>query len=451
MANKDNAAILNDVTSTDDLTPVEQQAFDKTSRGGVKAAGIAGAIFNHKDDKKGQQDMFKWWFQHVGLSMMFPDTSNNRYGTFCAAAAVLMQHHSKFLEFCEFVRDAKKTPGFTNMEKNLYKALQDPPTLTELAVLALYAEAISHPYMRQIRGHNINMLNLGPLHLRVEQHIQAIIESPDILISPNATFVVGSMDGKQWENPGAVEAILKQAPALPHLEDLLVRFFTDAGETWKRFTIEFTPGGVIDEATDLQKELAWMPATNDVNEGILGSLRQFMRLHPNITLHMFNAQAMYQRNNTQPFMNKYFDEDDYKFLMKMCRELDASGVEKKRQEKVVAYTIAKTKQRREKREKAAKKQADENSRLAKVTLIFDQDVIEGLKGKALQDQLDAFRLFGAPLPKFKRDVKVVADKKRAIQGAIEKYKAGKWVPKVLDNENTDSSQEDREDEEDPDE
>ena len=108
------------------------------------------------------------------------------------------------------------------MEKNLYKALQDPPTLTELAVLALYAEAISHPYMRQIRGHNINMLNLGPLHLRVEQHIQAIIESPDILISPNATFVVGSMDGKQWENPGAVEAILKQAPALPHLEDLLV-------------------------------------------------------------------------------------------------------------------------------------------------------------------------------------------------------------------------------------
>jgi len=60
--------------------------------------------------------------------------------------------------------------------------------------------------------------------LRVEQHIQAIIESPDILISPNATFVAGSMDGKQWENPGAVEAILKQAPALPHLKDLLVRF-----------------------------------------------------------------------------------------------------------------------------------------------------------------------------------------------------------------------------------
>jgi len=99
LANKDNAAILKDVTSTDDLTSVEQQAFDKASQGGVKAAGISGAIFNHKDDKKGQQDMFKWWFQHVGLSMMFPDTSNNCYGTFCAAAAVLMQHHSNSWNF----------------------------------------------------------------------------------------------------------------------------------------------------------------------------------------------------------------------------------------------------------------------------------------------------------------------------------------------------------------
>jgi hypothetical protein len=154
LANKDNTAILKDVTPTDDLTPVEQQAFEKTSRGGVKAASIAGAIFNHKDDKKGQQDMFKWWFKHVGIPMMFPDTSNNRYGTYCEAAAVLMQHRPKFLEFLEFVKDSKKTPGFTNMEKNLYKALQDPPTLTELAVLALYAEAISHPYMRQICVHN---------------------------------------------------------------------------------------------------------------------------------------------------------------------------------------------------------------------------------------------------------------------------------------------------------
>ena len=47
-----------------------------------------------------------------------------------------------------------------------------------------------------------------------------------------------------------------------------------------------------------------MPVTNDVNEGMLGSLRQFWCFNPRASLHIFNALAMYQRNDTQPFMNK---------------------------------------------------------------------------------------------------------------------------------------------------
>ena len=62
LANRDNAAVLNNLDSLDDLTPAEQHALESTTRGGVKAASLAGAIFNHKDDKKGQQDTFKWWF-----------------------------------------------------------------------------------------------------------------------------------------------------------------------------------------------------------------------------------------------------------------------------------------------------------------------------------------------------------------------------------------------------
>jgi hypothetical protein len=104
----------------------------------------------------------------------------------------------------------------------------------------------------------------------VEKHIEKVI-----LVSSDATFLTGAMDGKPWENPGAVTTILKQTSEFSHLSDVLVRFFQGALETWKRFTTEFTPGGVINEATGFQKELSWMPATNDVNEGILGSYRQF--------------------------------------------------------------------------------------------------------------------------------------------------------------------------------
>ena len=222
LANKDNTAVLKNVKSTDELTPAEQHALETSTCGGVKTASIAGAIFNHKDDKKGQQDMFKWWFAQAGIPMMFPNTSSNCYGSYCEASAVLFQYCLKFLEFLEYVKDSKKSPGFTNMEKNLYNALQDPPTLSELAVLVLYAQAISHPYMSQIRGHDINMLDLGPLHLKVEQHMKAVIEKPELLISPNATSTTGTMDGRKWYNPGAVDAILKEIPNLPHLKDLLV-------------------------------------------------------------------------------------------------------------------------------------------------------------------------------------------------------------------------------------
>jgi hypothetical protein len=87
--------------------------------------------------------------------------------------------------------------------------------LTELATLTLYAQTITHPYMRQIRGPDsgiTNMLDLGPLHLKVEQHINEIISNPELLKSANATYTTGAIDSKEWETPDAVAAILKMAP-----------------------------------------------------------------------------------------------------------------------------------------------------------------------------------------------------------------------------------------------
>ena len=314
------------------------------------------------------------------------------------------------------------------MEKNLYNALKDTATLTELAVLALYAQSISHPYMRQIRGKNINMLDLAPLHLKVEQHMDKVISNPDILLSVDATYTTGAMDGQEWEKPNIMATILKQAPELPHLSSVLVVFFKGARGTWKRFTTEFTPGGIIDSATDGQKELAWMPATNDINEGMLGSFRQYCRFNPRATLHMFDALPMYQRNDTQQFMDRNFQEDDHKFLMKMGREVDGSGLEEKRQDKTVAYNQEKNQKKDDRDREAAQKLTEKKARLSKIPLIFDKDVIEGLKGQKLQDQLDAYRLAGAPLPALMKDVKAVGDKKKAIQNAIDKYEDDQWSP-----------------------
>ena len=84
------------------------------------------------------------------------------------------------------------------MEANLWKALHDPATLSELAILALYGEAISYPYVKAIctttdSEEKQNMLDLGPLHKKVSIHIQAIIANPHILLCENPSRCILSI------------------------------------------------------------------------------------------------------------------------------------------------------------------------------------------------------------------------------------------------------------------
>ena len=51
LMNKANAAAANAGPG-----PAQDQAVDASQSGGVKLTNLAGAVFNHKDDKKGQQD-----------------------------------------------------------------------------------------------------------------------------------------------------------------------------------------------------------------------------------------------------------------------------------------------------------------------------------------------------------------------------------------------------------
>lgn len=401
LANQDNDPVLEEraiaLEEGDTPTPAQERAFSKSTRGAIKAAELAGAIFNHKNDKLGHHDIFRfWWWEHIGIPFTFPDISNNRFQSFCDAAAMLILHCEDFKAFLESLRINKQNSTLNHMEANLKKALNCSSTMSELAVLAISAEAISYPYMKAIRASNDknqNMLDLGPLHAHVYNHIQKIIDNPDILIGKDADYQTATLHGEKWKNPEVVARIQELAPTLPHFRPLLDAFLRGALETWERFTSEFAPGGLIDEATAEERELAWMPATNDENEGALGSFRHLMRYQPQLTLLNHNALSMYFRNNTQAFMAAKFTEDeDYKYLHALARKNDD---ERKRRRELVEF-----RDKREAEKIARKNRREENARktaehLAALQIVLDPTVVQ-LKGTKLTDQLKLYKSEGAP-------------------------------------------------------
>ena len=97
------------------------------------------------------------------------------------------------------------------------------------------------------------------------------------------------------------------------------------------------------------------------------------------------------------------------------------------------------------REKERKK-AQKIAKIVQIKLIFDKEAIEKLKGKNLQDQVDAFVQAGATLYKRKADISKVAQKKEAIQKAIDRYNEGLWTLKTSPSEDNDIVQADVADE-----
>jgi hypothetical protein len=429
LANRDNSTILEGITSENVETTAQEKALEKTTNGAIKAAQLAGAILNNKFDKKGHHDVFRWWWaEHIGTDFTFPDTSNNRFQSYCEASAVLLLHLQDFLDFLQYVHDKKQNTRFSHMEQNLWNALKCTATLTELAVLALYGQAISHPYIKQIRSaaeNKVNMLDLGPLHKKVFFHMQHIIGDPTFLVGHNVTYETGALGGQEWESPKTIAAIQNMVSSLPHIKPLLVAFFSGAAETWKRFTSEFAPCGLIDEATQEEHELAWMLPTNDINEGALGSFRVMMRWQPQLTLIGYNAQAMFFSNETEAFMKKYFVEpEDYKFIHAMARK--TVGDDKKRRQEIVEHTEARVAEKREKRKQRKKKAEDKARYIAEIALVLDKDKVAALKGQKLKDQLLAFKSANAPNLKgvtVSSKVGIIHD---SLCEAVDLYQSGQW-------------------------
>ncbi|KAJ3523041.1 hypothetical protein NMY22_g11627 [Coprinellus aureogranulatus] len=382
LANKANAAkvrdILNPSRAGKPFTEGEMNLLEASTRGGVKAAALAGSLLNNKDSKKGYGDTPVIHFAaETGQKnvRIFPDTSNTRFGSHGLAICELVKHRHFYAHFIEEVRLRKHSSSFTNIELNVSKALQDPPTLTEFAAIVYYVQTIGQPYIRVARatenGAQVNALSLGPFHKKVLAHCLAVIEDPDLVLSETATFETATLDGQPWDDPDAITAVrlLQKEGKVPHLKGALVALYTGAAGTWTRFSSEYAPEGVIDKLNLDEQDLAWMPATNDANEGALGAYRVHVRNKPSTTLLTYNAHAVCHKNDTLAFMNTVLNDEDLAYIRKQARILDSSGLERKRKAELAAFEKQLAETKRQKEEATKRAALEKTQRLEAVKLV----------------------------------------------------------------------------------
>ncbi|QRW25730.1 hypothetical protein RhiXN_10807 [Rhizoctonia solani] len=276
---------------------LSEKANEHPAWGAIKLNSLAGALFNNKDDKKGHQSIVDNYLMDVlGHSNQFADTSNTQYGLHCNAAIELIAHREAYIMLLEVICNSKNVPSFTNIELNVYWALQDVPMLTKLVVLCLHAQVIGRPYMCAVCGSNCNVLDLGPLHDQVKAHCHTIVNNPNLLLnsSPKNT---PTPDGQPWDCP----------------------------DTWEQFTVEFEPGETIAEATQGQHDSAWNPATNNISKGLLGQCQQMLRWAPNMTDNQRNAWVMWHCNGTYNWSQQSLTKEDKAFVQCEAQVLDSSG------------------------------------------------------------------------------------------------------------------------------
>ncbi|KAJ7467451.1 hypothetical protein B0H11DRAFT_2306656 [Mycena galericulata] len=416
LMNKDNKA-----AATAGSSDAKARAEAVSEGGGVKLTSLAGMLFHHKDKKKGEGALFQIWFQDaLGYNISYPDTSNTHYQSHCEATGMLLLHRTLFLRYLEHMRDRKGKQ-------------------TELL-------SLSHPYLSQVRGpahSEMNLLDLGPLHARVKGFCRDVIANPDLILSPDASWKTASMDGKPWDNPELFYKISSRQSELPRVRECLVAFFGGALETWERFTADDAEGGIIAGLSADERERAWLPTTNDVNEGTLGELRTGSRHAPNMTLQQHNARKMYKRNNTKKYRPLLLPKHLRLFRAK-ARMVDSSGLTRQRRVAQQAADDAVVDQKRDNDRKKATKLKAVNAALDEITpwntgarARIDPSTGKQPKNQTLDDQLAWYRRAEKVAKGAKSDIPGVskltkkADKIEALVEAIQRYRS---QPSEIDTE-----------------
>ncbi|KAJ7650528.1 hypothetical protein FB45DRAFT_1017922 [Roridomyces roridus] len=365
----------------------------------------------------------------------FDRTNKNRFQSHGGGSCELVVRRVVYREFLQAVKKLKQRPGWTNIELNVYNALDDGPTLTELCVLALYHIFFSVPYTRRVRVPEevaLNTISLGPLHAEIRDHCQKIIDDPDFILDfDDDKYELATFDGKPPFRDDVLAEIKKlhDCGKTPYLREMLVRFLQGAKSTWIRFCSEYALGGVIDGLNDSEKGAVWLPATNDRNEGGLGSYIGEMREFPTMALAIHNGMGMFRRNETQAFMDMWFEPEDHQYLMVTARNLDSAGLERERKRLQMEYNLRVLAEKDQKEAAVAEKAAEIQRRLDATVLISRvEDIFEKKMTRLqLQDQLEKLRnkwntktKTRIDIPK-KSHIPKLADKQRALTTAFQEH------------------------------
>ncbi|KAJ7732317.1 hypothetical protein B0H16DRAFT_1328808 [Mycena metata] len=377
MFNRDNAAAATLGAGTDAATRAE----DRTVGGAIKVSGLAGAIFRHKDRKRGQQDTLRYfWDYETGVNICFPDTSNTRFQSHAAACEIIVVHMELLLQFLVYVRENKNSRSLNHMELNVERGLSCWYTRHEFVVIALLNQNVDVPYMLEIRGPlraEDNLLRLGPFHKKVRAHLEKIAANPKLITGSDMTCETASLDGKMWQKPEVVYSALSRIREwkLEHVDDLVVMYCEGGLVTWGRFDTEWHDDAPIARLSQEDIERAWLEATNDGNESELGILRSAAKSAPNMSLAYHNAMRMYKANKTSAFMLT-LSPDDRQVIRAQVRMQDSSGANRQKKHAQVVHMKAVV-DRNTQRDKDRKDRADKVKEiLAEVTAIASVQELE---------------------------------------------------------------------------
>ena len=423
LMNKDNSA-----AAAGGASSAKERAISVSIGGAQKVLDLAGAVFRHKDDKKGQQDSLHYNMEaELGFVVQWPDTSNTRYHSHGDAACEFLVHAPCYITYLELMRLKKDNRTLTNIEENVLRGFTCTKTKEEIICFAVYNQCITHPYLRLVRRSSLNILDLGSLHSKLISHLSTLIANVDTILGPAAEYKTATLDGKLFERPEAVYAIQRLASdtlTYPHLHRLLKAFLEGAKETWIRFTSEFAPGGLIARSSASDRRSAFMRTTNDVNEGALGTVRTSFRRAPHMSLSHFNSRFMYKKNATGSYIADVLGQEEQKNLHKKAREKDQRGDERMRRKEQAKYDKELAEKNRELDAQRKERKVAAQAKLASVVPRTTPEALESMRVAEINLQLRWHRQFDSQIPKTKDIPKTKAEKLEVLKAAVGRHLRG---------------------------